>query len=299
MAYLAIDNVRQLPASEFVRLAFVIPPGDPDEMPFIDGPAKDFVRHYCYDRYWSAAPGGPHTRFLCCGHALVVVGDGHDRYFLGNERGILAEFRHQFFLLFLIAHFHKAALLMLSDRLMAAVNRLDIRRPESVKHFKRTIRQLFETFLRFTHRYWFHTLSDQRPMQVLFQRCSEQLGSARLYAEVREEIQDMQDYLDSDSLRRQANTVVRLTVVTTVGLVFTISTGFLGMNLLAAADAPLGTRTLLFAGVFIATLGITLYAILKSKALSDFLEALSDERLPLGAKLNTLAAVWRRRRQRP
>ena len=52
----------------------------------------------------------------------------------------------------------------------------------------------------------------------------------------------MSDYLDSDSLRRQANTVVRLTVMTTFGLIGTVATGFLGMNLLAMADAPLMTR---------------------------------------------------------
>ena len=41
----------------------------------------------------------------------------------------------------------------------------------------------------------------------------------------------MSDYLDSDALRRQANTVVRLTVVTIFGLIGTVVTGFLGMNL--------------------------------------------------------------------
>ena len=43
----------------------------------------------------------------------------------------------------------------------------------------------------------------------------------------------MNTYLDADSLRRQANTVVRLTVVTIFGLMGTVTTGFLGMNLLA------------------------------------------------------------------
>ena len=49
----------------------------------------------------------------------------------------------------------------------------------------------------------------------------------------------MSDYLEGDTLRRQANTVVRLTVVTTFGLIGTVATGFLGMNLLALAEAPL------------------------------------------------------------
>ena len=51
---------------------------------------------------------------------------------------------------------------------------------------------------------------------------------------------DMNEYLDSDSLRRQANTVLRLTVVTTFGLIGTVATGFLGMNLFAHAEEAAG-----------------------------------------------------------
>ena len=42
------------------------------------------------------------------------------------------------------------------------------------------------------------------------------LGTDSLYVEIRNEIEDMSDYLETDTLRRQANTVVRLTVVTVV-----------------------------------------------------------------------------------
>jgi hypothetical protein len=103
----------------------------------------------------------------------------------------------------------------------------------------------------------------------------------------------MTHYLDSDQLRRQADTVVRLTVVTTFGLIGTVSTGFLGMNLIAEADNPLGIKLLYFALVFIPTLALTLYTIVKSKRLSEFLEALSDERLQRQDKLNILLNVWR------
>ena len=81
---------------------------------------------------------------------------------------MLAQFRHQHFLLFLIAHFQKAALLMLSDRLVDALETLEVGDPESVKRFKRAIRQRFEIFLRFTHRYWFHEISDQAQAKALF-----------------------------------------------------------------------------------------------------------------------------------
>ena len=106
----------------------------------------------------------------------------------------------------------------------------------------------------------------------------------------------MIQYLDSDSLRRQANTVVRLTVVTTAGLIATVSTGFLGINLIAAAEDPLLDRLLFFTLVLVLSALLTGFAIVKSKRLSDFLEALSDDRLPQRDKLSALLAVWRTRR---
>ena len=205
---------------------------------------------------------------------------------------MLAQFRHQHFLLFLIAHLQKAALLMFSDRLVDALNKLDIQDADSVRRFKRVIRQNFGTFLRFSHRYWFHELSEQAQIKALFQMCTEHLGNDALYREVKEEIADMSQYLDSDSFRRQANTVVRLTVVTTFGLIGTVVTGFLGMNLLAEAEEPLPLRILYFLLVLAPTAWLTLYTVVKSKRLSDFLEALSDERLSSGKKLDALRKVW-------
>ena len=122
---------------------------------------------------------------------------------------------------------------------------------------------------------------------------SNYLGSDRLYDEIHQELGDMSDYLESDTLRRQANTVVRLTVVTTFGLVGTVVTGFLGMNLIALAEAPFIDKVGYFLLVLVPTTVLTFYTIVKSKRLSDFLEALSDERLPAAAKFKTLLDVWK------
>ena len=292
LGYLALDAGRPLTRAEFMRLGLVTEPGPADTPPFSESHVADFEARYCYDRHWRDGRG---TRYLCSGEAFITVGSADDRYFVDREAGSLAHFRHQHFLLFLIAHFHKVALVMLSDRLVDAVNRLDIQDAESIKRFKRTIRHLKEIFLRFTHRYWFHEISDQAQARALYRMAHEGLGVDRLFSEVREEIQDMAEYLDSDSLRRQANMVIRLTVVTTVGLIGTISTGFLGMNLIAAADAPVLVKLGHFTLVLVPTVALTAYSILKSKRLSDFLEALADERLPAKRKLGALADVWRRR----
>jgi hypothetical protein len=75
-----------------------------------------------------------------------------------------------------------------------------------------------------------------------------------------------------------------------------VSTGFLGMNLIAEAENTLGMKVFYFAIVFVPTVALTLYAVAKSKRLSELLEALSNERLAPTDKLRALASVWKRRR---
>lgn len=294
MAYLSLDDPRRLTRDDFVRLALVTGAGAADaHLPYADHHLADFEHKYCYDRFWVNAGAAPNTRYLCNGHALVVVGDARSEFFCCRDRGVLAQFRHQHFLLFLIAHFQKASLLMFSDQLVEALKKLDIRSTPSVKQFKRAIRASFERFLRFTHRYWFHEISEQAQVRALSHMCATHLGLDALYDEVKSRIADMNTYLDADSLRRQASTVVRLTVVTLFGLIGTITTGFLGMNLLAEADAPLWRKALWFGVVFVATTWLTIYTMVKSQRLSDFIDALSNDRLGLRGKMAALARVWR------
>jgi hypothetical protein len=296
MAYLAMDDPRALSRADFVRLGLVTAAGDGDHLPYNERYVADFERRYCFDRHWNTSDG-TNSRVMCSGHALVLVGEATSPRFTDPERGALARFQHQYFLLFLIAHFQKASLLMFSDRLVNALNSMEVHNPESVKRFKRAIRQTFEIFLRFMHRYWFHDVSDEAQAKALFQMTAAHLGSNALFEEVQDEIGEMSQYLDSDSLRRQANTVVRLTVVTTVGLIGTLTTGLLGVNLIAAADSPPVTKLLFVILSVIPMAWLTLYSVLKSKRLSDFLETLSDERVSNRAKLGALRDVWRTRHQ--
>jgi len=222
-----------------------------------------------------------------------VVGTAGSEFYRCRDRGVLAQFRHQHFLLFLIAHLQKATLLMYSDRLAEALTAMDITVPSSVKRFKRQIRLTYAGFLGFTHRYWFHEVSEQAHVKALFHMCTRHLGIDALYEEVKERVRDMNAYVDADSLRRQANTVVRLTVVTIFGLVGTVTTGFLGMNLLAEADASFARKLTLFFAIFVPTIALTMYTMVKSKRLSDFLDVVSDERVPAWTKFKAFFAVWR------
>jgi hypothetical protein len=302
MAYLALDRPRDLTRSDCVRLGLVTGSGSGARepaggcaLPYGEQHLADFEAKYCYDRFWAEGGAAPNTRYLCNGHALVVVGDARSDFYGCRDRGVLAQFRHQHFLLFLIAHFQKAALLMYSDRMAETLKNLDLRDAASIRHFKRAIRDGFSSFLRFTHRYWFHEISEQAQVRALFHMCAQHLELDPLYAEVKQRIAEMNQYLEADSLRRQANTVVRLTVVTIFGLIGTVTTGFLGMNLLAEAESPLGRRLAIFAIVFILTTALTVYTMVKSKRLSDFLDVLSDERTNAWQKTKALVGVWTRK----
>lgn len=297
LAFLALDNPRALSRNDIIRLGLVTGAArssDDAGLPYAEEHLADFEKRYCYDRFWSNSGAAPNTRYLCSGHSLLVLGDANSPFYVCRDRGVLAQFRHQHFLLFLIAHFQKAALLMFSDRLAEALKNLDIADAASVRRFKRTIRDSFAGFLRFTHRYWFHEVSEQAQVRALFHMCANHLGLDPLYTEVKERIGEMNQYLDADSLRRQANTVVRLTVVTIFGLIGTVTTGFLGMNLLAEAEAPMGRKLWIFVLVFVLTTTLTIYTMVKSKRLSDFLDVLSDERASAWQKFKALGLVWRR-----
>jgi hypothetical protein len=279
MTYLTVDRLWDLKRVDFMRLAFAAGPSSNGNAPYAERFLHDFEARNCYDRYFHEGTEmqGANTRFLLSGHAFTIVADatsGHE----DNERGLLGQFRHQYFLLFLMSHFQKAALLMLSDRLAAAIKQLEIKSADSAAQFRRETYRLQEAFMRFTQRYWFTEVSDQVQTRDLFRLQRMHLGNDDLYRELRGEIFDMVQYLDSDILRRQSGTIHRLTAVTIVGLIGTIATGFLGMNLIAEADASLATKLVYFGIVGAVVTAITIAVVVFSRPLTALLDRISGER---------------------
>ncbi len=296
MAYLALDDVTALGRADHVRLALAAAPGD--DLPMSAHFLESFEKKHCYDRFWEPTrEGWANARILCSGHAVVALGDAGQPIFTDAERGFLAQFRHQLFSIAMIAHFHRAALLMISDRLVNAMSRLNIHDPEAVRLFRRDIRLNQEVFLRFAQRYYFSDVSDQALARDLFRLMNENLGTEKVYAELRGEIHDMSGYLEADMLRRQAVTILRLTVVTLFSLIGNVTTGFLGMNLFNHADMSTPERIGIFFAVFIPAATLTMYAVLKSQRLSLFLDAVADERLDLRGKANAFTDIWRKQRR--
>lgn len=294
MAYLAFDDVSKLSRGDLIRLGLVCQPWHSDTLPFTEQFLQDFEKNNCYDRYWDESRQDPWStsRIMCTGQNFVVVGSHEHRVFTNEKTGIKRHYQNQYFLLFLIAHFQKAALLMLSDRMVQAISRLDVQSETSVKQFRSRIRQATAVFLRFTHRYWFEHVSDQAVARDLFGLMLKQLDSVSLFEKTRRRIMDMAEYLEGEEIKRQADTVVRLTVVTILGLIGTMTSGLLGMNLLDLTQASVGEKLVYFALVFVPVSLLTFYTVIKSRRLSLFLDALSNEGAGLGYKMVKLKNVW-------
>jgi hypothetical protein len=278
MALIAVKPGNELTRADYVRLAFASGPGDCAELPFSQRHLEDFEERYCYDRYFGQHNEieWPQSRYMSCGHALVVTGSADNPFFVDPNHGCLNSFRHEHFLVFLIAHFHKAALLMFSDHPTGAMSRLDAHNKSTIPTFRAASRRALQTFLRFTHRYWFHSVSNQTQAHDIFALCRRHLETDRLFDDIRQEIHEMSAFLENEAMRRQSDTVTRLTVVTTLGLVGTTVTGFLGMNLLDWANQSTPWRLLAFTAVLVPTIVLTLITIAKSRVLSDMMESISD-----------------------
>jgi Mg2+ and Co2+ transporter CorA len=124
------------------------------------------------------------------------------------------------------------------------------------------------------------------------------LRNDELYDDVRSEIREMSNYLDSDALRRESNTVVRLTVITILGLIATVTTGYFGMNIIAFGDGTVAER--IVHGILATSLFVllVLFAVARSKPLSEFLETLSDEKVSFYNKLRSFGRVLVRQNKR-
>ena len=167
---------------------------------------------------------------------------------------------------------------MLSDRLVAAIKQLEIRSAS----FGRRIppRDLSPAGnLHAVHAALLvHRGSDQAQTRDLFRMQRMHLGNEDLYKELRNEIFDMVQYLDSDVLRRQSGTIHRLTAVTIVGLIGTIATGFLGMNLIAEAEARCASSSYTSASCRWRVILLTVAVVVFSRPLTALLDRMSGER---------------------
>lgn len=281
MTYLTLDDLSVLKEYDYIALSFATAPASSQTktLPYSPRFLRKFESKHKYERHYAGGLDAPgiDTRFFTCGDAFTIVSAGMSDSLRDKERGLLSQFRHQYFLLFLIAHFHKSALLMLADRMAGSIKHFDPLNPQSAKAFRDATFKLQEGFLRFSQRYFFTEISGRAHIRDMFNMVRNQLSIDRLYADVRSDITDMVHYLDSNLLRRQSSSMHRLTIVTIIGLVGTITTGFLGMNLIAEAEAPVGLKVIYFSIVTICATAATALSVIFAGPLGRFMEKISGE----------------------
>jgi hypothetical protein len=284
MCYLAVDNPQGLTEGDFIRLAFVDGRGTSDTLPYATAFVAYFKQDYCYDRFWD--PGTPahaewmSTRYLCCGYAFTMIGKYDTSFFANPSTGALAHFRHHYLQMGLIAHFHRASLLMFSDRLSHEVAQL--KRSALRGAFRTRVQRLQIDLLDFISRYWFTEISNQVQARELFALWSKHLGTQELYQDVMHEIRTVNEVLDTMEQGKQSQITLRLTVVATTGLAMVLTTSFFGMGIAnrfkdGVWSWPSSRESVFILVVFVAFSCLLTFIILISGRLSRALDDLSQE----------------------
>ena len=180
-----------------MRLALVTRPAERDVLPYSARSLQGFEAEYCDDRFWDRS-------------GESFSGDTRLLYRAGSRGGRPPR------RLFLFRARDRDARTIPPPVLPAVPDRafpqggaaLHVRRagrsdesPRSGRHrIGAAIQTLdpaaMEIFLRFTHRYWFHEVSNQAIARSIYRRLTERLGTEALYEEVRAEVEDMNEYLE-------------------------------------------------------------------------------------------------------
>lgn len=233
MSYLAVDDPRDIPAGDWMRLCFADEPGN-DRLPYAKRFMPEFEQTYCYDRYWYG--GGRHdshdapSRILNCGYAFSYVGQANDgRFFANQTNGALPTFRNIYVTMGLIAHFQRAALLAASERLTEMVKR-NQSGDEIIIPDRNEVRDFYNHFVEFTQNFWFDEISPQVQGQQLFQKWRQHLRIQELYDEVHQELKDLVDYAELRAAGELNQTVSYFGFFAIVLAVVSAIAGIFGMN---------------------------------------------------------------------
>jgi len=224
LSYLAVSDPRAISAGDWVRLATVEDSGDSRLHPYSPGFLKGSgwggvgLRGFAYDRFWDPHGDPPanrdltSTRWLCSGYGFTAVGSSANPFFTDDGAGALAHFRHHYFKLALIAHFHRASLLgfkqMLSSMLDARRDSTD--RTDSAARFSRELTALREEFLSFRNRYWFIEVSNQIQGRELFDLWAHHLNTRSLFADVAAEIREATDVRQAERLEKSVDQIAEM-----------------------------------------------------------------------------------------
>ncbi|MBK4721910.1 hypothetical protein JJL56_23945 [Azospirillum sp. YIM DDC1] len=221
MLFLTVPDVTAIERGDWMRLCFCETPGT--GLPWAPDFLASFEERHCYDRFWAPDISDQRNRYLLSGYNFGIVGEA------GPAMPSYVEtiFRRHYFQMGLITHYQHAALLRLYNRLTPPMDQYGLESDD----FRAAIHSAQEDWLRFTHHGWFPTISNQVQGQELFAIWRRHLGLPDLYAQVTTLARDVTGVLDASEDSAIADAAMRLNVIATLGLVLTLFTGALGMNL--------------------------------------------------------------------
>lgn len=224
LSYLAVDDPRRISDGDWLRLAVVDDSGDSDKYPY--SPKflqKDALEGFAYDRFWAMPEDRfgnlrfQGTRWLCCGYGFTAVGHADDHHFFTHETsGARAHARYHYFKLNLIAHFHRASLLVFKKRLADAVEELQqgtSAREVRFKQFEEEMNRIQLDLLAFRNMYWFTEISNQIQPQELFDMQSRHLRNRELFQIVFEESEKAAAFLLALQEQEQTELAARFNVL--------------------------------------------------------------------------------------
>lgn len=200
MCFLGHPEPHSITDADMVRLCYWDSASESsDEYPYSPQFLSDFAKH-CYDRYWdklNPKNSWMTTRYLCCGYAFTIIGCSTNKCVMDEKSGLLAHFRHHYFQLGLLAHFHRSSLLRFSRRFSNSIREYEAK--------------LDHAFADFATGYWFNEVSNQTQGQELFQLWSEQLGNQKLMDHVVREKRLTAQLEEAEQIRRDGEQVKILT----------------------------------------------------------------------------------------
>lgn len=306
MSRIAVADPRKIKQADWMRLVSVDRPGPSNQYPVSPGFPDESFLSYCYDRFWSSSDKEPScrfehsTRWLCSGYAFVGVGtteippdeEGNEDYrpFI-NSYG-RDHFRHHYFKLGLIAHFHRASLLAFERKLAEAVDALRDGMDNQFKRreFQLTVQEIEVELSRFRSQFWFTEVSNQIQAQELFDLWSEHLGTRKLFDEVFNEARDASQIVNQWNEQSQAESGQRLGLV---ALAFLIVSPLITI---LTSDVT-GVLKQLSIGLPIA-IGTILFVLVGGKRLSHIIDFMEDGQLShlklfiLGPSYRTRTKLW-------
>jgi hypothetical protein len=233
MAYFAVPRPRDIWVADFPRIAFADGPDD-WPMPYAPDFLANFDQQYCYDRFWAMREQEKYfmmtTRYMCSGWAWSAVGESGPSFFVKYG---LSYFRNLYFQMGLLVYSQHATLLVFSDGLEQAVKHA---KNDPVK-YRQAIDREATNFSIFTDRYWLYEATNQVQGQELYHFWVEKLRLRELYRQVRDQIHDVHEILESQA---EAELSERAGQLTKAGIpigILSVLVGFWGSNFFEKRDS--------------------------------------------------------------